>query len=118
MPAEKFMPRRRVGARVASDAPPKLPASTSFAGMMTEEEVDDSWQRLLEDTLPPDKQISLMKTYSEEQDPRQRYNMLLEVPRARLPRHRSRAHPRTRAHARAPAACAFEVLELSPPRRR
>jgi len=45
---------------------------------LTPEDVDDAWQRLLEETLPPEKQEALMETYLDEPDHRRRYNMLLE----------------------------------------
>ena len=45
---------------------------------MTPQDVDDAWKRLLEETLPPEKQEALMETYLEEPDFRRRYNMLLE----------------------------------------
>lgn len=102
MEKQKFVPRRRVGGRVVGEPRPPKPAAlsggTRVAGgasdAMSTEEVDEAWRRLLEETLPPDKQLSLMKTYSEENDPRQRYNMLLEV----------RASARAPARPRRPAA--------------
>ena len=48
------------------------------ASKMTSKQVDEAWRRLLAETLPPEKQEALMRTYRAERDPRMRYNMLLE----------------------------------------
>ena len=48
------------------------------ASKMTSSQVDAAWGRLLAETLPPEKQEALMRTYRAERDPRMRYNMLLE----------------------------------------
>ena len=48
------------------------------ASKMTSSQVDAAWERLLAETLPPEKQEALMRTYRAERDPRMRYNMLLE----------------------------------------
>ena len=48
------------------------------AAKMAPSDVDAAWARLLEETLPPEKQEALMRTYRAERDPRMRYNMLLE----------------------------------------
>ncbi|KAL1500254.1 hypothetical protein AB1Y20_012922 [Prymnesium parvum] len=48
------------------------------AASMSPGEVDGAWKRLLEETLPPEKQESLMEAYMKEKDPKMRYNMLLE----------------------------------------
>ena len=45
---------------------------------LTEEDINDAWRRLLEETLPPEKQEALWETYNEEPDLRRKYNMLLE----------------------------------------
>ena len=45
---------------------------------MTPSEVDDAFRALLEETLSPDKQDSLMEMYEAEKNPQARYNMLLE----------------------------------------
>ena len=45
---------------------------------MSPKEVDEAWRRLLEETLPRDKQEALMEAYHAETDPKTRYNMLLE----------------------------------------
>lgn len=45
---------------------------------MTAEDVDKAWEALLEETLPQDKREQLMETFKAEEDPKMRYNMLLE----------------------------------------
>ncbi len=45
---------------------------------LSPEDIDDAWRRLLEETLPPDKQEALWETWNDEPNYRRRYSMLLE----------------------------------------
>ena len=82
----RFRPRRRVTSSKSTGQADRAPAKKSelrdlwddAASGMSPEDIDAAWVRLLEETLPPDKQEALMVTYESEKDPKMRYNMLLE----------------------------------------
>ena len=70
--------RRRKAQASESHAAKMEDLWSSAASKMSPAQVDAAWERLLEETLPPEKQEALMRSYEAERDPRMRYNMLLE----------------------------------------
>ena len=70
--------RRRKAQASESHAAKMEDLWSSAASKMSPAQVDAAWERLLAETLPPEKQEALMRTYRAERDPKMRYNMLLE----------------------------------------
>ena len=82
--ASALRPRRRRIASVvregrqADSSRGEIQADDGLGLRLTPAQVDEAWQRLLEETLPPEKREALNESYEEECDPERRYHMLLE----------------------------------------
>jgi hypothetical protein len=80
MASGEFKPRqrRRIASVLAEGRSKQTFRQSPIGDMMSPQEVDAAWRRLLEETLPEEKRELLMSSYENESDPHRRYSMLLE----------------------------------------